>query len=93
MSSEHPPEMAPMDPFTRRQAVKASGLTQIQIATVLDVDQGLVSRVIAGQRSGRGKQAWRIMHHIAAHLKLPLATVFPEAERRRPFVGGEQSAA
>lgn len=81
----------PMDDLDRKRAMKERGITQLQVARALGVDQGLVSHVVNETKmTAGGTKSRRIMEHIAELLGLPVTHVFPAYERRKaqpPFGG------
>jgi transcriptional regulator with XRE-family HTH domain len=64
----------------RKAQLMMVGRTQQEIADACGVDHSLVSRVLAGTRTG-GPKAQRVMKHVAALLNAPLHEVFPDQSK------------
>lgn len=66
----------------RKMELMRKGVTQREIAGACDVDESLVSHVIAGRRAS-GDDGRKVMAYIAKLIGAPLTEVFPQADRRQ----------
>jgi transcriptional regulator with XRE-family HTH domain len=62
----------------RKAALYRRGKTGMDVARALDVDNGLVSHVLAGRRLS-GPDAQRVMIYLAGLFGMPVDEAFPEA--------------